>query len=179
MFSLFSLLDARGDAFQVCAVNIGERTCRDPCHFASASMSRPRDPPPPCRRKHRLSVHGPPNAVGALRATLAGDVFESLGNMPETRRTSTTVERSEGCGVTGLRTVGGGVSGRGSARRQRLAAASSAPPPRAAATDFAEYRSQGQGHISTAPPRLGSCSWDGPFFRMWQGVQMFGPWSLS
>jgi hypothetical protein len=37
--------------------------------------------------------------VEALRATLAGDVFEALGEMPETRRMSTTAERSAGCDV--------------------------------------------------------------------------------
>jgi len=124
---------ARGDAFQVSAVNIGGRTCPGACHFASAATPLLRDLPPPCRRRHRITVHGPPNAVGALRETLAGDVFEALGEMPETRRTSTTAERSAGCEVRSLRTVGGGVSGRGSARRQRLVAASSAPPPRATA----------------------------------------------
>jgi len=74
--------------------------------------------------------------VGALRETLAGVVFEGLGEMPETRRMSTTAERSAGCGVRSLRNVGGGVSDRGSARRQRLVAASSAPPPRATAISY-------------------------------------------
>jgi len=48
---------------------------------------------------HLLHVSGPPIPVGALRATLAGDVFEALGEMPETRRMSTMAERSAGGGV--------------------------------------------------------------------------------
>ena len=106
----------------------------------SAAVPRPHDPPPPCRRRHRLTEHGTPNAMGALRATLEGDAFEALGGIPETRRTSTTAERSAGCGVCSLRTVVGGNSDRGSENRQRRVAASSAPPRRATAMYCRSFR---------------------------------------
>ena len=76
--------------------------------------------------------------MGALLAKLAGDVFEALGEIPETRRMSTTEERSAGCDVRNLRTVDSGVSGGGSASRQLRVAASLAPPPCTTAMDLLE-----------------------------------------
>ena len=75
--------------------------------------------------------------MGALRATLAEEAFEALGEMPETRRMSTTAERSAGCGVWSVRTGVGGVSGRDAESRQRLLAAWSAPS-RGTAMDFSQ-----------------------------------------
>ena len=83
--------------FQSTQSRSGGRTCLGSCLFASDALPSSRSPPPPCKRRHRCPVHGPPSAVGALRATLAGDVFEALGEMPETRRMSTAAERSAGC----------------------------------------------------------------------------------
>ena len=74
--------------------------------------------------------------MGALQATPAEGAFEALGEMPETRRMSTTAEHSAGSGVWSLRTVFGDVSGGGSESRQRRVAAWSAPSPRETAMDF-------------------------------------------
>jgi len=74
--------------------------------------------------------------VGALRETLAGDV--ALVEIPETRRMSTTAERSAGCDLWSLRNVIVGFSGVGSESRQRRVAAWSAPSPRETAMDFSQ-----------------------------------------
>ena len=122
--------------FQVRAVEIGGCTCPGPCGVASAAPPRPIDNPPPCRRRHSLPAQGPPRTVGALRATLAEGAFESLGEMPETRRMSTTAEHSAGSGVWSLRTIFGDVSGGSFESRHRRMAAWSAPSPRETAMDF-------------------------------------------
>ena len=71
--------------------------------------------------------------MGSLRATLAGDVFDALGEMPETRRMSTTAERSAGNVVWSLHAVGGGIFVGDSESRHLRVAAWSAPPARATA----------------------------------------------
>ena len=129
--SSHSLVHGNTHPSQVRAVNIGGHTCPGPCHLASAATPSPHDPPPPCKRRHRLTVHGPP--MGALWATLAGVVFEALGEMPETRENRTKAGHSAGCGV-----FFGGVSG--GASESRLVAAWSASPRATMSFDHAMSR---------------------------------------
>ena len=103
------------------AVRIWGLTC--PGTSATSSCSRE---PPPRRCSHCIPVKGSPRVVGALRATLAEGALEELGDMPETKRMSTTADTSAGCGVQSLRAVGCCVCSRGSECRPNLVAASTA-----------------------------------------------------
>ena len=99
-----------------------------------AAPPKPHHPPPPCRRRHRIPVQRSPKSV----ATPAEGAFEALGEMPETRRTITTAERSAGCEGCRLHTAIFSVSGVWHESRQRLVAAWSSPSPRATAMDFSQ-----------------------------------------
>jgi len=104
------------------AVRIWGLTC--PGTSATSSCSRE---PPPRRHSHCIPLKGSPRVVGALRATLVAEgALEELGDMPETKRMSTTADTSAGCGVQSLRAVGCCVCSRGSECRPNLVAASTA-----------------------------------------------------